>query len=110
MANKRAACLICGEEYDVCRLCPSTAKYTPWRTLCDSVEHYKIYLLLSEYDGGVISKEDACEYLTKLKISEDEIETFIPSVKKTVKEILSCKKETKRETPKNNNFTKKFNK
>ena len=91
MSNKKAVCRVCGAEYDLCAFCPDTEKFTPWRRLCDTAEHYKLFVLISEYNGGVLTKEEAYERLQNIKFDDAERKTFSEAITKGLNEIESVK-------------------
>ena len=97
MANKNTTCCICGTEYEVCHFCPDVANFIPWRRVCDTSDHYKIYLILSEYDGGILNKSDALEKLKAIGVKLEDCKKFRPHIYKTIKDILG---EEKKEPPK----------
>ena len=45
-----ATCAICGKPYKICRTCQEIESFTPWRTVTDTLQHYAIFLALSELD------------------------------------------------------------
>lgn len=91
MSNKKAVCRVCGAEYNLCAFCPDTEKFTPWRRLCDTAEHYKLFVLISEYNGGILSKEEAYERLQNIKIDDAERKNFREPILKGLSEIESAK-------------------
>lgn len=90
--NINAHCAICGEGYHVCKSCTEQQTFKPWRTVVDSVEHYKIYLALHGYTLSK-DKEVAKKELEHCDLSN--MENFKPEVKKAIKEIMFEKKRTK---------------
>ena len=44
-----ATCAICGQPYKICRTCQEIKSFTPWRTITDTLQHYSLFLVLSEY-------------------------------------------------------------
>lgn len=96
----KAECKICGVEYDVCAFCPNTANITPWRRLCDTSEHFKLFMLLSDYSGKVITKEYAKEMLNELGVTAESVSSFREPVKNMVYEILDFKKSKRRQSRK----------
>ena len=44
-----ATCDICGKKYHICSSCKEVKSFTPWRTVTDTMQHYLIFLALSEY-------------------------------------------------------------
>lgn len=88
MADKKTTCCICGAEYEVCHFCPDVANFTPWRRICDTSKHYQIYLILSEYSSGVLSKADAVEQFKSIRISPADCTSFRPNIYKVIEEIF----------------------
>lgn len=87
-----AFCTICGKGYHVCNTCLEQKTFKPWRTVVDSIEHYKIYLAIHEYtiskDKDVAKKE-----LSHCDLSD--LESFKPEIKNVIKEIMKETKKTK---------------
>lgn len=94
MENKsaNAYCSICGKPYRVCRTCAEQKTFKPWRTVTDTIEHYKIYLAIHGYTISK-NKELAMAELSKCDLSG--LETFNPEIQKVIKEILAKPKATK---------------
>lgn len=90
--NINAHCSICGNGYHVCRSCAEQKTFKPWRTVTDTIEHYKIYMAIH---GFTISKnkEKAKDELEKCNLTG--LEEFRPEIQNTIKEILSKPKATK---------------
>ena len=65
----------------------------PWRTITDSIEHYKIFLTLSDYNNEKITKEIAKEQLGRINYVFKDLKENIRS---TISEIM---KEEKIEKP-----------
>lgn len=86
MNETNAHCSICGKGYHVCQSCDDMITFKPWRTVVDSIEHYKIYLTISEYANKVITKEEASEQLKKCQI--ENYKFFLPHIVKVMDEIL----------------------
>lgn len=85
--NLNHKCSICGREYNFCFGCTDIKTYTPWRTIVDSIEHYKIFMVLRDFDNKYIDKKSAKEQLKKCDLTE--LEDFIFEVKITIENILS---------------------
>ena len=49
-----ATCAVCGERYHICNACKSVKTYKPWRTITDSAQCYKLYLIVHDYNNGMI--------------------------------------------------------
>ena len=61
-----AVCAVCGSKYQICLSCKSTNRLTPWRSIADTADCYKIYMIIHDYTGHKISKEKARELLGTL--------------------------------------------
>ena len=85
-SKTNAVCDICGRAYKICKTCQGIQSFKPWRTVVDSLDHYKIYLVLSEYTN-THNKEKARHDLEYCDLNE--LETFTESTKKTIAEILA---------------------
>ena len=96
-------CIVCGLEYRSCDNCQRIKSYTPWRALCDSWDHYQIYLLIRTFQENLDSKENIQAQLEKLGVTPgsysdwpegtqrllDEIFDIQAKVKKSVKKVES---------------------
>lgn len=94
-----ATCAICGKPYHMCNTCRHTISYMPWRTIADTSDCYKIYMIIYQYNYKVIDKEKAKEMLEKCKLPE----TFQPHIKKVIDEIMGIsevKEDTKNKSKK----------
>ena len=85
-----ATCDICGKKYHICSSCKEVKSFTPWRTVTDTMQHYLIFLALSEYTKTK-DKEKAKEELSKCDLSE--LDTFNENIKTAIKEIMEEGKE-----------------
>lgn len=83
--NVNTHCTICGKGYHVCQSCLNIKTFKPWRTVTDTIEHYKIYLAIHKY---TISKnrDKAKEELKDCNLSE--LNSFIPEIKSIINEIM----------------------
>ena len=90
-----ATCDICGKKYHICSSCKEVKSFTPWRTVTDTMQHYLIFLALSEYTKTK-DKEKAKEELSKCDLSE--LDTFNENIKSAIKEIMADGKEKVVET------------
>ena len=84
-----ATCDICGKKYHICSSCKEVKSFTPWRTVTDTMQHYLIFLSLSEYTKTK-DKEKAKEELSKCDLSE--LDTFNENIKSAIKEIMAEEK------------------
>jgi len=93
-------CSICGNKYYYCRDCKEIQGFTPWRTITDTIEHYKIFLIIRDYVNKYISKDEAAKQLKKLDLSN--VNSFLPEIKEKVNEILKVdSKKVKKNTKMN---------
>lgn len=90
--NINAYCKICGQGYHVCNSCQSQKVFKPWRSIVDSVEHYKIYLAIHSYTISK-NKELAKEELQKCDLTG--LESFNPEIKSAISEIMETSEPAK---------------
>lgn len=93
MSNK-PKCIVCGKEYSVCLSCKNTMGCTPWKVVADSVEHYKIFQILTKYANGYFTKTQAKDELAKVNYVLDDLK---PEVKDKILEITAAKTAAKSE-------------
>ena len=87
MSNKiNLWCIICGTGYHACDSCDSMKSFTPWRAIADTVDHYKIYVIIKQYKSNLITKEEARNMLLNIDLTG--MENFKESVKNRLNEIL----------------------
>lgn len=100
-----ATCVICGKKYKTCLSCKDQDVIKPWRNITDSVEHYKIFLVISQYNNGYLKNDEAKKQLENIKFDIKELKE---SVQDKIKEIM-CQTETSKKTTltAKNNVTKK---
>lgn len=84
--NLNAKCTICDKQYHVCNTCSETKYFKPWRTVTDTIEHYKIYTAIHGY---TITKdiERAKSDLENCNLSE--LDTFNPEIQNVINKIMS---------------------
>lgn len=80
-------CVLCGTGYHACDTCNKEKTFTPWRTLTDTIEHYKIFTILKDYNNKLIDREKAKELLSGLDLSGKE--NYKESAKKVLANIYS---------------------
>lgn len=80
-------CDICGKEYYFCPDCGNAKSFTPWRTIVDSIEHYKIFLIIKDYTNKYIDVKEAKRLLNNQDLSE--LDTFRDEIKNVINDILS---------------------
>lgn len=84
-------CVVCGKGYHACDSCNKEKSFTPWRVLTDTIEHYKIFMILKNFNNQLISKERAQELLFPMNLSD--MESFKESAKKVLDKIFSVDSE-----------------
>ncbi len=90
MGNKKEInhwCVLCGIGYHSCDTCSKEKHFTPWRALTDTMEHYKIFMVLKDYNNKLTSKEEARELLADLNLSGQD--SFKESAKNLLADIFS---------------------
>lgn len=86
MADKiNATCSICGKGYYQCLSCKDKMKAEPWKQHTDTSEHYKIFQVIKGYNIGVYTKEEACEKLKAIDLSD--LESLRDNIKEIIKDI-----------------------
>ncbi len=83
--NINAYCKICGKGYHVCGTCQEQRTFKPWRTVTDTIEHYKIYVAIHGYTISK-NKESAKADLKNCDLSG--LENFNPEIQAVIKEIM----------------------
>lgn len=81
-----ANCDVCGKKYHVCVSCLQQKTFKPWRTVVDTIDHYKIYMAVHGYTVTK-DKELAKKELSVCDLSE--LNSFSDNIKKAINEILS---------------------
>lgn len=98
-------CLICGTMYHACDTCQKVKTFTPWRTLCDTQEHYQILLDIKSYDGGLLSKEEAAADILKRGVKHGSYDEWPEGTRRKLDEILGAEYSNKKSKNKNNSET-----
>ena len=87
MSNKiNHWCIICGKGYHACDSCDSVKSFTPWRALADTADHYKIYMVIKQYNSKMITKNEAKTILENIDLTG--MNSFKDNVKTVLNEIL----------------------
>ena len=81
-----AKCAICDKKYHLCKTCEDVKTFSPWRTVTDTIDCYKIFLVLSEYTKTK-NKEQAKKELSTCNLKEKDI--FAPHIKAAIDEIMA---------------------
>ena len=100
--NINAYCKICGQGYHVCNSCQNQKVFKPWRSIVDSIEHYKIYLAIHSYTISK-NKELAKEELQMCNLTG--LESFNPEIKSVIKEIMETPVKVKVSSRKRKEYT-----
>lgn len=95
----KAVCAICGREYDVCLSCKDQNKIKPWRSITDSVDCYKVFLVITQLNNGYISKEEAKSQLEQITFNKNNLRE---DVRNKVDEIMSYTTERTKRSKTNN--------
>lgn len=93
---KELYCKCCGKKIKLCPHCPTEAGYTPWRTLADSQEHFKLFMLACDYANKAITKDEALAMLHRLDVTG--YEHFNTSTGEILRELLSESQNIQTET------------
>lgn len=92
----KSTCVVCGSEYDVCLSCKDQDRIKPWRSIADSVDCYKIFLALSQYSNGYISKDEAKRQLGQIQYNKntlkEEVHAKVDEIMHTENERANSKK------------------
>ena len=106
-AKNMSNCFLCGKEYEVCKMCQNVSQYTPWRRECDTPRHWQIYMIVKDFRKGILKASETKEQLDHLKVTFDEVKSFVPSVQKTLLPLYEEKKVVAKENTKSNKAAKK---
>lgn len=63
-------CIVCGKPYHSCDSCEKIKSYSPWRTITDTFDHYRIYVAIKSFDSGILSLEEVLQELDSLGVTE----------------------------------------
>ena len=63
-------CVVCGKGYHACDSCNETKSFTPWRSLTDTIEHFKLFTILKDYNNKLIDKKEAKKMLSNIDLSD----------------------------------------
>lgn len=93
-------CCVCGKEYEVCTSCQNIQNINPWRTICDTKEHYQVYVVVKDYNTKNITSAKAKEMLENINFDVNSISEYKANVQKSLKEIFHIRsvKKTEKKT------------
>jgi len=95
-------CTICNKEYEICNTCKNQKVFKPWRTVTDTIDHYKIYLAIHGYTVTK-NKEQARKELANCDLSG--LESFNPEIKSAINEIMETPVKVKVSSKKRKEYT-----
>lgn len=104
--NINAHCSICNKGYHICNTCKNEKKFKPWRTVTDTIEHYKIYMAIHGYTITK-NKEQARAELQNCDLSG--LESFNPEIKSVINEIMENPLKVKAPSRKRKEYTEEEN-
>lgn len=81
-----AKCAICEKKYHLCKTCEDVKTFSPWRTVTDTIDCYKIFLVLSEYTKTK-NKKQVKKELSTCNLKEKDV--FAPHIKAAIDEIMA---------------------
>lgn len=93
-------CIVCGTMYHACDTCQKIKTFTPWRTLCDTQEHYQVLLAIRSYESGLFTREEAAADIMKRGVKKGDYENWPAGTKQKLDEILAEPKKKKKAEPK----------
>lgn len=96
MSKIKNICTICNTEYEYCATCKSVKTLKPWRTITDTIDCYKIYMVIHDYKNGTLTKESARKMLDECTLPK----SFQSHIKVVIDEIMSSDKKVKQEPKK----------
>ena len=86
MANKpNHTCAVCGRQYYACRSCD---KRNTWKSVCDTPQHYQVYITVVQYKRGLIDKETARMYFDRISVTREEMSRFVDGVRDVIGEVF----------------------
>lgn len=85
-AQHNTTCSICGAPYRICNSCLQNKSFQSWRTIADTIDHYKIFMALHGYTLSG-DRETARQELQHCDLSG--IDGFKPEIKAAVQEIMT---------------------
>jgi hypothetical protein len=90
-------CCVCGKNYEVCVSCQNIKNLNPWRTICDTEEHYQVYVVVKDYNTKKITANDAKTMLENVNFDVNTISEYKDNVQKSLREIFRTRVNKKSE-------------
>lgn len=84
--KNNSTCSICGEPYYLCISCRDKMAAAPWKMHCDTAEHYKVYQIISGYNAGIYTQDEAQKRFEKVDLSD--MHRFREHIRAIIEEIL----------------------
>ncbi len=81
-----ASCPICGTRYHVCMDCHKTRTFTPWKSLTDSINCYKIFMILNDHANKNSDSDNTKAKLQRCDLSH--MASFEPGIQTMIRKIL----------------------
>lgn len=98
MAIKNRKCICCNTSYSYCPDCSTSDKLAPsWKATFCSEDCMKIWTTATKYNIGNLTKEEAKEIISDIKLKP--IESYSPCVQRDLKVILAEEKKSRRIRP-----------
>lgn len=85
-------CIVCGQAYHSCDNCERIKSFTPWRSLCDTFNHYSVYLAIKSFEAGFSTKEEAITELKRLGVTKTSYANWTDGAKARLDEIFASPK------------------
>lgn len=79
-------CILCGKGYHACDACNEVRTFAPWRAFTDSIDHFKIFSVLKDYNNRIITKDEAKELLSHVNLGDKD--SFKENSRKLIDEIF----------------------
>ena len=99
-----ATCAVCGKQYKACLSCKDQKRVRPWKSITDTIGCYKIFLAISKYENGYLTKDETRKQLGEIAFNKDSLKE---PVQRKIDEIMDAgaaperqKKQTKQNTKK----------
>lgn len=88
--SKKRECLVCGKKYQYCGHCNKNNVVETWKNIYCSKECREVFSICSNFEGGIITQEEAYNKLTELNIQPNQM---TKAVRASVDKIMAFKPE-----------------